>query len=437
MFYIFFVYLCGLNRKTLSGLKNHTMKKEVFKFTALIILTMLPSMIYAQLNPKQGYIITNQNDTIYGTIDYLSDTKCAYNCRFMPAGETEYKVYKPGEIAAYRFSNNGVFYITKTFKVENEQKTFFAEYLVKGGVSLFHHKENDIDYYYFVDEKGKIAITKYDGSDLTPTYENLAYQSRVNKKRAALGKVTPIFAQSPKALHDLWTKDLNPENLTQITIDYDMEYCTSAGDCVQYRYNEEASRSVDIKLRFLAGLGYGKNKLSGAVILVSASTDYYSNPLTMNCVLPQLGIGADLLFPRYNSHWSLEGLALISKWSMTGEYYAMPYDKNTVNTSLKYFCFETQMGAAYSFLPKAKLSPILRGGIVAEVPFAIKCSNLYTLNCANSEDPFFAFGFYAGVGVDIPIQKHVFRLSADYQLTHSKGYGVDISSLMINAGIRL
>ena len=31
----------------------------------------------AQINPTQGYIITNEGDTIHGTIDYRSDAKNA------------------------------------------------------------------------------------------------------------------------------------------------------------------------------------------------------------------------------------------------------------------------------------------------------------------------------------------------------------------------
>ena len=54
------------------------MKKQLLKYATLILGAMLPTTLYAQLNPKQGYVITNQNDTIYGTIDYLSDKKCAH-----------------------------------------------------------------------------------------------------------------------------------------------------------------------------------------------------------------------------------------------------------------------------------------------------------------------------------------------------------------------
>ena len=54
------------------------MKIVVLKYAALVLWAMIPTMLHAQLNPKPGFVITNQNDTIYGTIDYLSDKKCAH-----------------------------------------------------------------------------------------------------------------------------------------------------------------------------------------------------------------------------------------------------------------------------------------------------------------------------------------------------------------------
>lgn len=90
------------------------MRKGMFRLLAFGVSVVLPTLLFAQLNPKQGFVITNANDTVYGTIDYLSDTKCAYECRFKPDGEPAYKVYRLGDISAYRFSDNGVFYVTKT-----------------------------------------------------------------------------------------------------------------------------------------------------------------------------------------------------------------------------------------------------------------------------------------------------------------------------------
>ena len=168
------------------------MKKQLLKYATLILGAMLPTTLYAQLNPKQGYVITNQNDTIYGTIDYLSDTKCANECRFKPDGEAAYKVYKPGDISAYRFADNGVFYITKTFAVEGQEKTFFAEYLLQGGVSLFQHREGGCVYYFFIDENGKVATAKNDGSDQKVAFEKENDRVRAKNKRERTRTKSPL-----------------------------------------------------------------------------------------------------------------------------------------------------------------------------------------------------------------------------------------------------
>lgn len=39
----------------------------------LLLLATLPIQLTAQVNPRKGYIITNDNDTVHGTIDYLTD----------------------------------------------------------------------------------------------------------------------------------------------------------------------------------------------------------------------------------------------------------------------------------------------------------------------------------------------------------------------------
>ena len=58
------------------------------------ILTIVTSLTFvflevsAQINPMQGYIITNEGDTIHGTIDYRSDAKNARECNFMAEGQT-------------------------------------------------------------------------------------------------------------------------------------------------------------------------------------------------------------------------------------------------------------------------------------------------------------------------------------------------------------
>ena len=129
-------------------------------YLLVLFITMTAS---AQVNPKQGYIITNEGDTIHGIIDYRSDARNARECHFMAAGSQEYKVYAPADIKGYRFAEDGIYYVTRTFKVDGQEKTFFAEYLLRGGVSLYRHKENDTDYYFFIGEDGRVGTVKNDG----------------------------------------------------------------------------------------------------------------------------------------------------------------------------------------------------------------------------------------------------------------------------------
>ena len=67
------------------------MKKNKKRITVLFLLLLatMPMQLAAQVNPQKGYIITNGNDTIYGTIDYLTDARNVKECLFQKNGEKQ------------------------------------------------------------------------------------------------------------------------------------------------------------------------------------------------------------------------------------------------------------------------------------------------------------------------------------------------------------
>lgn len=407
--------------------KNEEMRKNIIRNAALALLCMLPAMLHAQVNSKPGFVITNGNDTIYGTIDYLSDTKNANECRFKADGATEFKVYKPGDISAYRFTDNGIFYVTKSFSVEGESKTIFAEYLLQGGVNLFHHKEDGTDYFFFTDRDGKIASVKNIGSLLN-------YSTRTenkNNKRAALREVSQMLAESSKAQHDLWVKDVTANNLTKIAYDYNMEFCTDAGECVEFRYNEKAVRHFIAKFRIQAAIVMNNNKLQ------AYGFPFGGDDLTIKAVAPQIGIGFDFLLPRSSKHWSLQALGLVSKWDMSKEFYEFYNSRTPKTAKLKYLDLGLQVGAAYSLMPEWKVSPVLRGGVNVGQIVSGSQENLTSFSISNDELNLSNIGYYVGAGFDIPIQKHVLRVSAEYKRTRTSYSKMTISHVAVNAGIRL
>lgn len=200
-------------------------------------------------------------------------------------------------------------------------------------------------------------------------------------------------------------------------------------DINQLEYNEEILRSVDLKLRFQVGIGIGQNRLEGGI------KECHWKDYTMNGFVPQFGAGVDISFPRYSRNWSLQALVLFSRWDMSGEYYDKRRDYN-METKFGYVNIETQVGVTYSCLPKAKFSPILRGGVLVDSPSLVTRSNL-DFDYDNDSVTFSNLGLYTGVGIDIALKNYELRLSADYQWSHSLFYGVYNSSLMFNVGITL
>ena len=140
------------------------MKRLIFMNLLLLAvagMTMAQEYVKPR-NPVEGYIITNENDTIHGTVDFLTGEENALACHFQCDGDTIYHSYAPGEIKGFRLYNGGVYYVTRTMPINGNDSTIFAEYLLQGSVSLYRYEDKDDTYYYMTDTEGRIAAIKED-----------------------------------------------------------------------------------------------------------------------------------------------------------------------------------------------------------------------------------------------------------------------------------
>lgn len=373
-----------------------------------VALFFIASTATAQTNPKAGYIITNNNDTISGTIDFRSDTKNANECLFRADGASEFKAYTPNEILGYRLADNGVYYVKRTFPVDGKQKTFFAEYLLQGGVSLFHHTEYNKNYFYFVDEDGKVAIMKEPESEIGIGGNATKIQSRAMQEAALM------LGKSTGAVQQLWVSDFNPQKLARITREYDEKFCRDAGDCVQFEYDADKAASLKIRFRVQAGVMFGT---------LSASYDsyYIKKDMNLKCSTPQIGVGMDLMFPRFSKCMTAQLLVAFSHIDAT---------KDSIY-KIKANNIGVQLGGVYSFLPDKCISPIIRAGMIVNERFGTKTEKMedYYVGHVLSNSP--NFGYYIGAGADFAIGKHSVRLSAEYDTYDS--YGVTNKGVTVNA----
>ena len=139
------------------------MKK--YLLTSILLFSFILT-VHAQSNYSSGYIITNDQDTIFGLIDYRTDKMNALTCHFKKDLTSAEQTYLPGQIFGYRFTDAGKFYISKFVTINSIQQKVFLEYLLQGIMNLYYYcDESDaeyLNYYFFENENGEVvSITKH------------------------------------------------------------------------------------------------------------------------------------------------------------------------------------------------------------------------------------------------------------------------------------
>ena len=358
----------------------------------------------AQTNPQPGFIITNKNDTVRGTIDYLSDLRNQRGCLFKANGEEGYHNYKPGDINGYRLSDSGIFYVTRTFKVGETEKTVFAEYLLQGSVSLYYVRDIHTQYYYWVDEDGKVARMAYDGEK-----SNVPSDDQLFRKKRIM-EVSQLLGKSAEAQKRLWKTNYSASDLMDLTREYDETYCADAGECVQFEFDAEKKYSIDIRLRIEAGVNFN-----------TVRNKHYTgeNWIETSCTYPYFGIGADFNVPRFSKILFLETLLTLNKKS--GSYDEIDYLKKLTAMHFEYYDLELQLGPSIRFLPDNKVCPFIRGGFSFNEMLGIKTENMERYKIGHNKQDFrtrLGVGFCIGAGIDIAVGKHTVRIVANY-VTHN------------------
>lgn len=381
----------------------------------------------AQVNPKEGYIITLQGDTIHGTVDYRTEAINARKCRFLAQGEQQFREYAPADISGYRLTGNGAYYVSRTFDVEGTSKTVFAEYLLKGGVSLYYLNDDGVGYYFFADEQGRVASMKKDETLYRTGEEG------VKAKRENMREATQMFAKSPKAMGQLWSSDYQTQDLMRMTREYNEEYCTEAGECIQFMTDERKRSAGRFRFRVEAGLQMN-------TVVVSPLADYsYLADRKFHVTHPTIGVGVDLSFPRFSQGLTAQAMVSIGKIKGTEDGMS---DTRAVKDMYQFeaISLSGHIGAAYSFLPKQRLSPVVLGGLSIDYLTSLKIKGLenYMELSAVSSNPgsIFNIGFYVGGGVDVVLGQHSIRLSVCYdgKGAIAAGHGTTIPTVAVNVG---
>ena len=196
-------------------------------FITCLSLTLGCVCAMAQINLREGIVITLQGDTLHGDIDYRTDVINAKQCVFIADKSTEYKTYKPGEISGYRFLDNGRYYVSKQIAEDSltNVKTYaFLEYVIKGTLSFYYMSDVSTSHYFLEDENGKMA-----------KFSNISEMANSVERREQLADAFPLVCKSQMAQKMLWGTQTTKNNVKKLTLRYNKDVCPD-GQCEVFEY---------------------------------------------------------------------------------------------------------------------------------------------------------------------------------------------------------
>ena len=191
----------------------------------IVLLLCLGNRLNAQTDFRAGYIITNSNDTAFGEIDYRGDILMGKLCRFKTNGNVV--DYSPSEIAAYRFTDDGKYFVSKEL---NGIKTFL-QFLIKGQVNVYSYRGDD-SYTHFYIEKEDMPLSElvYEEEIVREDGKLIMRQS---KKHIGLLR---FYMQDAPSLQPQIENIIKPrqEELLKVAKNYHYAVCLEGEDCIVF-----------------------------------------------------------------------------------------------------------------------------------------------------------------------------------------------------------
>lgn len=350
----------------------------LFNFSVVISL-------FSQSNFKNGYVITNEYDTIYGQIDFRTDNLNAQTCKFRKEENAEVTQYNPGEIAGYRFTNEGKYYVSHTITLDSIKNTVFLEFLVQGYLNLYYYPK-DNGYYFFENSNGEmIPITKKTDEI---TYDN---RTIVDKKYQgvvfyALRDDLPLVERTSKLQFDR-------KSMIEITNEYHNDMCQTGEKCIVFEN--------DFKKKFTT---FDFTAFSGCE-LNYVKFDYWNLP-RMRSLSPILGVGLNVSDPRVAKSLHLSLDATVSKIESKCDYYE-DFIHFLYNFEEMKYCFTGGLEYIYH---KGKIRPTVNAGV--NLCYYTNMSSNLKANATYFEDVMlpktFKGGAKVGLGLDYQIKDNHF-----------------------------
>ncbi len=408
------------------------MKKLYFIF----IILFLTQKISAQENFYPGYIITTENDTILGKIEFKDEESNANICNFKKSDSKEIISYKPGEIKGYRFLKTEKYYISYEIKTEKRSRHVFFEYLIQGPVQLYYYRHEWQDYFFIENPEGEITVVMKKPDEKVRDPKTLRIiQKEDNQYKIVLMQT---FYNCPLITEDI-TKmtTLNRSSMIDIVKNY-IACINTSEDKVQYIEFGTKDNKLQFKIEFSLYTGIRYQSFN----FEEKRKKHLSE--SMYSIYPQVGTEIGLSMPRVLKPVSIQLGMAYSKMGGADECNSL-YEKSF--TYYKKYTFNSDLlignlGIRYTY-PNGKIRPTAEFGGAYTYLFNYSSKIYKEENIENkiiiesshdlkpSDNTYFCI--YGSLGVNFKVrQKSFVFLRFDYDNLFQKTN--DLSSMQVKLG---
>ncbi len=393
------------------------MKRELLIF-ALLLLSIEG---WAQRDYRKGYIVTHEQDTIYGWIDYRGDVRNAKVCSFKRTDTDKATEYSPSDIMAYRYIDSK-YYVSRNISDDDAPKQVFLEYLVNGVANLYYYRDENTNEHYYIEKDNNIKELKVEKREV-----------RVDGKTQV--KTINSYVGVLKAMLNVWDMGdeidkakLEHESLINIAKDYHHYACTDGSECVVY---EKKKPLVAMRIGPVVGADLSM------INMKSQDVEGYDFDPSTNFM-----IGANLNFfmPRLNEKIFLQLQAVYTRY-----YFFSAYQASHKATDVHFKSNALQIGAAVKYeYPKGRWRPTFAAGAASiylpDVSIK-KVTDDYSYDVVrsattNNSSKMAMFGFEIVTGIHYYFhKKQILMIQLQYlHCFHRKGI-VDPASVIQSFGI--
>lgn len=362
--------------------------------TSCVWVLLMAILFFAQDSFSQdfrkGYVILNTGDTLYGELDYRSNTLNYKSCIFRSGGST--REYGPRDIQGYRFNDSKSFISTIV-------DTMFAESIVHGTISLYK-----LETIYLVEKNSETYVLE--SPEIEVIVDGRTYYRRNIRWKGILSSlISDCMSNSGNIME---RADLNEQSLSRIVKQYNK--CTGYDETLDFKEGKSWAE-------FEIGLRGG---ISHSTLYLKDMRQQPSLPETMTSFDPVVGVDVLFNFPRISERIGLiSGLQYTGvRWSERREVSAV-FRGNNYDTYISLNILSLPIGLHYQTIER-KISWFAMGGVVVDFQVGSETrmeTERFFNNAYYNEPDREAFtlkknepGFWLGTGVETAFKAFTTRL---------------------------